>query len=137
MHPFSDAIVFHHFALALKDFEAALLFYKNLRYTCTDPIVDTLQNVELILCTSNTFPTIELVKPINEQSPITNYLRKNNEILYHMCYEVSNPELDIKTLFACSRAICVSKPKPAILFENRLVSFYYINNVGLVEILQK
>jgi hypothetical protein len=137
MTNFSDAIVFHHFGLALKDFRSALLFYKNLGYMCTDPIIDTLQNVELILCTSKVFPTVELVKPINERSPITNYLRKNNEIVYHVCYEVCDPEMDIKRLFSCNRAICVSKAKPAILFDNRLVSFYYINNIGIVEVLQR
>ena len=137
MHNLGNAIEFHHFGLAVKDFNDALLFYKNLRYMCTDPIIDTVHNVELILCTSKMFPAVELVKPINDQSPITNYLKKNNEMLYHICYEVCNPELDIKTLFSCSRAICVSKPKPAILFDNRLVSFYYLDNIGLVEVLQK
>lgn len=137
MTNFSDAISFHHFGLALKDFEAALLFYKNLRYVCTEPIVDTVQNVELILCTSTVLPAVELLKPINEESPITNYLRKNNEMIYHICYEVCDFEIDTKRLFSCNRAICVSKPKPAILFGHRLVSFYYLNNIGLVEVLQK
>ena len=128
---------FHHFGLALKDFSKAIEFYKNLGYDITEPIIDTLQNVELVLCTSEKHPTIELVKPINNNSPIINYLRKNNEMIYHVCYEVDDIDRDIKTLFSDIRAFCVSKPKPAILFDNRLVSFFYINNVGLIEVLQK
>jgi len=79
-------------------------------------------------------PSVELIKPINNQSPITNYLKIRNEFIYHTCYEVDNAE-DIKKLFIKNRTICISKPKPAILFDNRLVSFYYLPNVGMIEIL--
>ena len=63
-------------------------------------------------------------------------LNKYNEMIYHICYEVENIEM-INKLFSNNRATCVSKPKPAILFDNRLVSFYYLPQVGLVEVLQK
>ena len=33
------------------------------------------------------------------------------------------------------RIFNVAKPKPAILFNNRMVSFYYIPSVGLIEFL--
>ena len=129
-----NSIKFHHFGLALKDFKNALKFYKNLNYNCTDPVIDPLQKVELILCTSSVYPAVELIKAINNQSPIQNYLKKNNEIIYHVCYKVSG--IDIDEFFKNSSTICVSKPKPAILFNNKLVSFYYIKDVGLIEILQ-
>ena len=99
-------------------------------------MIDPLQNVELVLCTSKIYPAVELVKPINKKSPITNYLNKNNEMIYHICYELDDIQ-ELEILFSKNRAICVSKPKPAILFDNRLVSFYYIRDVGLIEILQK
>ncbi len=129
--------MFHHFGVALKNFPKALTFYKNLGYKFTKPIIDPLQDVELVLCTSSKFPTVELVKPISNRSPIINYLSKNNEMIYHICYELDDIDKDIKRLFHNSRTICVSKSQPAILFDNRLVSFYYINDVGLIEILQK
>ena len=68
---------------------------------------------------------------------INNYLKKNNEMIYHVCYEINDSEEDLRRIFGKNRAICVSTPKPAILFDNRLVSFYYINDVGLIELLQK
>lgn len=132
-----DSIRFNHFGLAVKQFDKAILFYENLGYNCSQPVIDPLQNVELVLCTSEKYPTVELVKPINDKSPVINYLNKNNEIIYHICYEVDDIENDLRKLFSKSKTICVSKPTPAILFDNRLVSFYYINNVGLIELLQK
>lgn len=130
-------IVFHHFGLAVKDFTKAAAFYKNLGYQVPEPVYDPLQNVDLILCTSESQPAVELVKPVGDDTPVTNYLNKNNEMIYHTCYEVDDIEQDVKILFQANRAICVSKPKPAVLFNNRLVSFYYVSNVGLIELLER
>jgi methylmalonyl-CoA/ethylmalonyl-CoA epimerase len=128
---------FHHFGLAVKQFDRPLQFYRNLGYQASDPVYDPLQGVELILCTADHQPAIELVRPVAENSPIDNYLAKNNEMIYHTCYEVDDFEAGKDFLFAKNRAICVSKPKPAILFGNRQVAFYYVNNVGLFELLEK
>ena len=127
---------FHHYGLAVNDFQKALSFYKQLGYNCTELVVDLLQNVELIFCTSINYPSVELIKPLNDKSPVINLLQKYNEIIYHVCYEVDNVE-NIKILFPNHRGICTSKPKPAILFDSRLVAFYYIEGVGLIELLQK
>lgn len=132
-----NRVSFHHFGLAVKDFRHAIRFYDNLGYDIPEAIFDPLQDVELILCTSPGQPAVELVKPVGDHSPVTNFLNKNNEMIYHTCYELEDIETDIDVLFQSNRAICVSKPKPAILFDNRPVAFYYLNNVGLVEVLQK
>ncbi len=132
-----NPIKFHHFGLAVKSFDEAIKFHKNLGYSISNEIFDEIQNVNLILCTSNQFPSIELVKPVNNESPIKNYLKKNNEMIYHICYELYTDKISIENFFSKNRYICVSEPKPAILFKNRLVSFYYLNNVGLIEILER
>jgi len=133
----NEHINFHHYGLAVKTFEHAENFHRNLGYSISEPIFDKLQNVMLVLCTSNKYPTVELIKPVGDENPIDSYLKKNNEIIYHVCYELDIDKILIKDFFSKNRFICVSKPKPAVLFNNRLVSFYYLNNVGLVEILHK
>tara|TARA_Y100001970_G_C14027714_1_gene746961 strand:+ start:480 stop:899 length:420 start_codon:yes stop_codon:yes gene_type:complete len=133
----NDFLKFHHFGLALKNFSSALFFYKNLGYKCGKEIIDINQNIIAIFCESKKFPSIELVKSLNNKSPINNYLKKNNEIIYHTCYEVDISSISISELFSDINYLCVSEPKPAILFNNRNVSFYYIKNIGLIEILEK
>jgi len=128
---------FHHYGLAVKNFRDSVSFHKNLGYVCSDIIFDNIQNVNIVLCTSDLLPTVELVKPIDKKSPIINYLKKNNEIIYHVCYELDTKKIMIKDFFYNQRFLCVSKPKPARLFDNRLVSFYYLKNIGLIEILEK
>ena len=130
-------VKFHHYGLALKTFGDAIRFHSNLGYTCSKKIFDEVQNVNLVLCTSDSYPTVELVSPVDEKSPINNYLKKNNEMIYHTCYEVDTTKISINDFFSRNRFICTSNPKPAIIFNNRLVSFYYVNNVGLIEILEK
>ena len=132
-----EQIRFHHFGLAVKDFANAIKFYTNLGFKCSQPIIDELQKVELILCTSNQFPAVELIKPLSNESPIFSFFKNNNEIIYHTCYEIDNSGNNLEILFNKNREICISKPKPAILFNDRLVSFYYLPDVGIIEILNK
>ena len=63
---FSQELNFHHYGIAVKSYKNVIKFYKNLNYTIGKKIIDKNQNVELILCTSKKYPTVELVKPINK-----------------------------------------------------------------------
>ena len=130
-------ISFHHYGLAVKDFKDAINFHQNLGYTFSNEIFDENQNVILVFCSSKNYPSVELVKPSDSSSPINNYIKKNNEIIYHVCYEVDLQKTSIDKLFFQNRYKCVRKPKPAILFNFWNVSFYYVKNLGLVEILEK
>tara|TARA_Y100000310_G_C20601198_1_gene773137 strand:- start:470 stop:889 length:420 start_codon:yes stop_codon:yes gene_type:complete len=131
-----NSIVFNHFGLAVRNFDKPIIFYNNLGYKCTKPVIDARQNVELILCTSDKYPTVELVKPINNQSPVNNYLKKSSEIIYHSCYEIDDINSDLKYIFSGNRALYVCGPDPTTkLFKRRLASFYHVDNVGLIEIL--
>ena len=132
-----EHVKFHHYGLAVKTFKDAISFHKNIGYSFSDEIFDKLQNVTVLLCTSEKYPSVELVKPVHGDNPINKYLKKNNEIIYHICYEIDTKYLSINDFFSRNKFFCVSKPKPAVLFNNRLVSFYYLNNVGLVELLEK
>jgi methylmalonyl-CoA/ethylmalonyl-CoA epimerase len=125
---------FHHFGLAVKEFTYALKFFKKMGYECSEPIFDQLQEVELIMCKSDKEPCVELIKPVSIKSPINNYINKNNEIVYHFCYEIDDYK-SIEEFFSEYNYKCISKPKPAILFNNGLVSFYYIKGLGLIEFL--
>lgn len=130
---------FHHLGVAVKDFSKATLFYQSLGYQSLGPIEDKIQNVELLFLSSplSTSPNIELVKPINAQSPVNTYLKTMNEAFYHTCYEVTSVHEAFNQMKKEFNTICISPPKPAILFNNRLVSFYYLKDIGLVELLEK
>ena len=55
-----------------------------------------------------------------------------------MCYETIHLQQSLDSLEnAGLRIYTISNPKPAILFDNRNVSFYKIQGFGLIEILEK
>ncbi len=125
---------FHHFGLALKNPTVAIEFYKNIGYRIGPKFIDKDQNVKLILCTSKLKPNIELVIPISTNSPIANYLVRFDQAFYHTCYEINDLRA-INFLKKKFNAKCVLSPRPSKIFNCRNVSFYYINKLGLIEII--
>ena len=116
---------FHHFGLGVKRFEEAKKFYSHLGYEIGKNIIEKKQKVEIVLCTSNSMPTIELVKPLGKDSPVNNYLKKLNEVFYHSCFEIENLK-KIRSFLYTHNAKCVSPPTEAVAFNYRKVSFFYM-----------
>lgn len=127
---------FHHLGLAVRDNATAIKFLEMQKYSIGPIVNDPLQKVNLIFCSHPTEPAVELVFKSNEDGPITKILSTRNELIYHICYETESLTQSLKILDTVGRAIPVSKPTPAILFDNRLVSFYFLKGVGLIEFLE-
>lgn len=83
---------FHHLGMAVKDFTKPLNFLKALGYTEEKRVIDEIyQNIEALMCINNNgMPNIELLKPINEKSPINNILKMQDSMIYHICYSTIN-----------------------------------------------
>tara|TARA_B100000686_G_C16782438_1_gene972872 strand:+ start:661 stop:1080 length:420 start_codon:yes stop_codon:yes gene_type:complete len=126
---------FHHFGLAIKNSKVAINFYKNLGYTISREYIDKFQRVRLRLCYSKLGPTIELVSPMDKKSPIINYIRKFDEVFYHTCYEINDLRA-VEYLKENFDSKCVLAPRPAEIFGYKKISFYYVKNLGLIEILE-
>lgn len=127
---------FHHIGVAVHDIEKAKKSYENIGYKMTLTIVDPIQNVKLCFLDKLNSPTIELVCPIDNKSPVVSILKKNNAMPYHTCYEVFDINIEVNKLKK-NGYIQVSKISPAIAFDNRLVCFLYNKNIGLIELLNK
>ncbi|MFQ6023270.1 MAG: VOC family protein [Acidiferrobacterales bacterium] len=129
-------LTFHHFGLAVTQPDRAIKFLQGLGYRTGELVHDPVQNVNLVWCTNPNMPAVEIISPTGSPGPLDNLLKGRNESIYHLCYESKSTEDSLQMMKDSSiRAICVSPPKPAILFENRTVSFYMINGFGLIEIL--
>ena len=73
-----DNIKFHHYGVATKSFIQPIKLHENLGYKCSKVIRDDKQLVDLVFCESDRLPSVELVKPYDENSPINNYYLINN-----------------------------------------------------------
>ena len=92
------------------------------------PVWDKNLNANLQLIETNNDITIELV-----EGPIVHSFVKKNINLYHFCYEVEDINFKVNE-FIKNGGFMLVKPIPAILFDNRLVTFIS-TPIGIIELL--
>ena len=132
-----DCLDFHHFGLATKSPDRAQQFLHALGYTSSDQIRDELQNVDLILCTHDTEPDVEIISATDTAGPLDEILSGQAQNIYHICYETDAIEIALERLQEKGiRCQCISPPTPAILFGGRNVAFYFVRGFGLIELLE-
>jgi methylmalonyl-CoA/ethylmalonyl-CoA epimerase len=80
-------------------------------------------------------PSLELVEPAGEKSPVLPFLKKGGG-LHHLCYEVEN--LDQSLAFCRSKGGLITRPPmPAVAFSGRRIAWAYTKNRLLVEYLER
>ena len=99
--------------------------------TVSDTTFDQLQNAQLCMIDLLDGTRIELVSGEVVQGLLDKF---DDFKLYHICYEVPDIYKALKN-HANAGAIIISEPKPAILFQGKLVSFIH-TPFGLIELLQ-
>lgn len=130
-----DSMKFHHIGVAVKDIEKTVAIYVQGGYKQSRTTFDPLQNVNVCWLTKDGMPTVELLAPIDEKSPVCNILEKNGVTPYHICYAVEDIEEAIAKLHKM-KYVVVSKPKVAPAINNSRVGFLFNKNVGLIELVE-
>tara|TARA_B100000767_G_C19775959_1_gene542618 strand:+ start:1072 stop:1479 length:408 start_codon:yes stop_codon:yes gene_type:complete len=134
----TEDLDFHHIGIATGDLEKSIELYEFMGYVTKGSrgIVDPIQRVKLAFMFKKNHPLIELVSPLDEESPVKTILNKMRTTPYHTCYETSDLEVTIKD-FKKQRFVLVQKPTPAIAFNNKKIAFLYHKYIGLIELLEK
>ena len=84
--------------VAVKDIKSTAAIYVIGGYACSETIFDPIQNVNICWLTKEGMPIVELLEPVNDDSPVNKTLEKNGVTPYHTCYEVENIDLAIKKI---------------------------------------
>lgn len=130
---------FHHLGLAVAKPEPALAFLRGLGYRAGKAVFDPLQGVNLQICEHPTMPLVEVISPGKSDGPLNALLTRSREgLVYHVAYRTADLAASLNALEAHPdlRVICVSSPKPAVLFNGESVSFYVISGLGMIEIIE-
>lgn len=125
----------HHIGYAVKNLHQSLEMFKQIGYSVeSEPVKDMKRHVEIAFVQNNNY-LVELISPLNNESPIINYLDKIGNTPYHICYETNNIEGAIKNLRK-QRYLIVEKPSEAIAINKQRVAFLYHPKYGLLELLE-
>lgn len=130
-----NSFVFHHIGVAVKDIDATASMYEQGGYKRSSSIFDPIQNVNICWITKEGMPTVELLAPVDEKSPVNKTLGKVGVSPYHCCYVVDNLE-DACAELRKQKYIMVSKPAEAVAFCGSRVCFLFNKNVGLIELVE-
>lgn len=122
----------HHIGVACQDIEEAIEAFSKFHNIIwkTDIVTDHLQNAKVCLIKTDIGLDFEFIS--GEQ--VARIVKKGISY-YHVCYEVENLESKIEE-YISKGAVLISEPKPAILFNNKRVSFLYLS-YGLVELVEQ
>ena len=126
---------FHHIGIAVKDINKTAEMYVLGGYVRSSVIFDTSQNVNICWLVKEGMPTMELLAPVVDTSPVCRILKNNGVIPYHICYVVPNiieAVLELRKL----KYLIVSNPVKAPAINNCKVAFLFNKNVGLIELVE-
>ena len=130
-----ESFKFHHIGVAVKDLDSTASVYENGGYRRSSSIFDPIQNVNICWLAKEGAPTVELLAPIDEKSPVNRTLEKVGVSPYHCCYVVDNLEEACAELRK-QKYIMVSKPAEAVAFCGSRVCFLFNKNMGLIELVE-
>lgn len=128
---------FHHIGLATDNFKLTLKILKKLGYKTKSVKFNKNYNVKNAICVSQTHPTIEIVSKKSGKSAIDNILKKNKQLVYHICYICDNFKKCYKKLINSKIEIIKISESYISPFEKVEASFFYLNGIGIIEIFDR
>ncbi len=126
-----DDVSVHHFGMVVPNIERYL--ERSMWQAQGDIVFDPLQGARLILVglTRGMSPSIELVEPVDKESPVWGALGRSTS-WHHVCFQVPRTHR-ADELIDQFRFLAVTEWKPAVLFGGRPVRFVYSRNRELIE----
>lgn len=125
----------HHIGYAVNDIDKAKKEFIDGGFSVTDTVIEPIQKVYVAYAKKEGSPTIELLQPLNETSPIVKVLSKNGCTPYHICFSVPDIEAAIESLRK-RKYLPLSKPLPGHGLDDALMVFMYKKEVGLIQLVQ-
>ena len=129
-------LTFHHVGIACHKIEKTLPFYVAMGYVAAPVVDDLIQHVRVCFLDKEGAPRLELLEPLDDQSPVARTLANSGVTPYHLCYQVQDIENAIQSLRG-QRFLLVTGPVPACAMENRRIAFLFKKDVGLIELVEQ
>ena len=126
---------FHHLGLATDNPKLTLRILKNIGYKPIKTRSNKNYNVKNIICASQSHPTIEIVAKMGGKSPIDNIVKKNKNLVYHICYSSKNLKKTLNMMKKKKLSIVKISNSYLSPFEGVDASFFFLRGIGIIEIM--
>ncbi|HOJ71055.1 MAG TPA: VOC family protein [Syntrophorhabdaceae bacterium] len=138
----------NHIGIIVKDIEEyKRLFYDIGLHTTTEPATDPIQKVTglFIDVGFDNNVHIELLEPVDDTSPVTNFLKKKGGGLHHLCFEVDDIQKKTEE-FKKKGFKVVSPPVECIAYDENFkracathtkIAFFMASDRMLIELIEK
>ena len=126
---------FHHLGLATDNPRLTLKILKNIGYKPIKTRSNKNYNVKNIICSSKSHPTIEIVAKMGGKSPIDNIVKKNKNLVYHICYSSKNLKKTLNMMKKKKLSIVKISNSYLSPFEGVDASFFFLRGIGIIEIM--
>lgn len=130
-----NMLTFDHIGIACRDIDKTKAFYLAMGYEASPVVEDPIQHVRISFLSKTGVPKLELLEPLDDQSPVARTLATTGVSPYHFCYTVEDIEEVIAQL-RYQRFLLVTGPVPAYAMENRRIAFLFQKNTGLIELVE-
>ena len=130
-----NMLTFDHIGIACRDIDKTKAFYLAMGYEASPVVEDPIQHVRISFLSKTGVPKLELLEPLDDQSPVARTLKATGVSPYHFCYTVEDIEEVIAQLRS-QRFLLVTGPVPACAMENRRIAFLFQKNTGLIELVE-
>jgi len=125
-----------HIGIAVSDLEAAIAVYKQLGLTPIEREIIADQGVEVVVLPAGE-TRLELVYPLDEDTPVGKFITKHGEGLHHLALEVK--DINAALQICRRKGIIVIDQEPCLGAGGRLIAFLDPRSTGgvLIELIQK
>ncbi len=130
-----NKLTFHHIGIACHRIEKTRTFYEAMGYSASAVVEDEVQHVKVCSLDKADAPRLDLLEPLDNQSPVARTLANAGVTPYHLCYEVEDIEETIQSLRG-ERFLLVSGPVAAPAMDGHRVAFLFKKDTGLIELVE-
>lgn len=105
----------HHVAVAVRDIAAAEELYSGLlglRVAHREVVADQGVRTSMLLPPGGEGAAVELLEPLDENSPVSKFLEKRGEGIHHVCFLTDDVEASLRRLEKKGAKLIDEHPRP-------------------------
>jgi len=128
--------IFHHLGIATRNIEKCASVYSKLGYSISHIKIEPSQNVKICFLSKEGSPLLELVEPLNNDTPVSNIVKNSGTTPYHTCYKVENLKQSLEELEELNFRL-LFEPMISEVLDEGMFCYLFSSEIGLIELYQQ